>query len=144
MSNTTTPIYPGLSVPKYYSAINSSEKRSSLEPEPPLIRHQEMSEHISMSESERINWSYIGKKINMFCIKHIDYICFPFICVILIFILYLLIIFIGLIYVLFNIVFEKTMVFIIGRAIYNKNFPICTNTTYLGSDCYTATSTYCT
>jgi uncharacterized membrane protein len=57
--------------------------------------------------------------------------------------LYVLSIFIGLIVVILNTVFEQTMVYIVGRDTYNKNFPICTNTEYIGKNCYNTTNTYC-
>jgi Flp pilus assembly protein TadB len=58
--------------------------------------------------------------------------------------LYVFSILLGTIVIVSNYVFETTMVALYGRAIYNKNFPICSNDIYQGSDCYTRTSTYCT
>jgi len=58
-------------------------------------------------------------------------------------IFYVCIISIGLLCVVFNYIFEKSMVFLIGQTLYNKNFPVCTNTQFIGGSCYTATSTYC-
>ena len=49
----------------------------------------------------------------------------------------------GLTYVVFAISFENTIVFIFGQGIYNKYFPVCTNTVYTGNNCYTTSSTYC-
>jgi hypothetical protein len=56
---------------------------------------------------------------------------------------YVFSILLGTIVIVSNYLFETTMVALYGRAIYNKNFPICTNDIYQGSDCYTRTSTYC-
>ena len=50
---------------------------------------------------------------------------------------------IGIWVVIINTIFEKTLVFLFGRNIYNKNFPVCTDTQYLGNNCYTSTNTYC-
>ena len=58
--------------------------------------------------------------------------------------LYVLSILLGTLIIVSNYLFETSMVALFGRAIYNKNFPICTNDVYQGSDCYTRTSTYCT
>ena len=60
------------------------------------------------------------------------------------FALYVLSILIGIFVIVANYVFETTIVALVGRAIYNKNFPICSNKIYQGLDCYTQTSTYCT
>lgn len=60
------------------------------------------------------------------------------------FALYIFSILLGILVIVSNYVFENTMVALFGRAIYNKNFPICSNDIYQGSDCYTRTSTYCT
>lgn len=58
-------------------------------------------------------------------------------------IFYMCIILIALLCVGFDYVFEKSMVLLIGQTLYNKNFPVCTNTQFIGGSCYTATSTYC-
>ena len=57
--------------------------------------------------------------------------------------LYIAIILLGLLIIVLNTVFEKTIVFIVGRDTYNKNFPICSNTQFVGNGCYATTSTYC-
>jgi hypothetical protein len=49
----------------------------------------------------------------------------------------------GVLIVLFNTIFEYTIVQIFGQEIYNKNFPVCTNKIYSGNNCYTTQSTYC-
>jgi len=58
-------------------------------------------------------------------------------------IFYMCIILIALLCVGFDYIFEKSMVLLIGQTLYNKNFPVCTNTQFIGGSCYTATSTYC-
>ena len=58
--------------------------------------------------------------------------------------LYVFSILLGTIIIISNYLFETSMVALFGRATYNKNFPICSNEIYQGSDCYTRTSTYCT
>jgi hypothetical protein len=57
--------------------------------------------------------------------------------------LYICLVLLGLLVILLNSVFEKTIVFIVGRDTYNKNFPICSNTAFVGNGCYATTSTYC-
>ena len=96
---------------------------------------------------------------NRFCIKYSDIMCdiwsssvckaIPVLVLVLVLVLlgflifYLIIILIGLLCVGFDYVFEKSMVFLIGQTLYNKNFPVCTNTQFIGGSCYTNTSTYC-
>lgn len=74
-------------------------------------------------------------------------ICFGSVCILLvvfaIFAIYALFILIGIFIVLFNTMFESTIVYLFGRNVYNKNFPVCTSTSYSGNNCYTTTSTYC-
>jgi hypothetical protein len=50
----------------------------------------------------------------------------------------------NLVYVLMSSLFKCIMVHLIGTALYNESFPVCTDTKYLGNNCYTSTSTYCT
>ena len=57
--------------------------------------------------------------------------------------LYICSVLIGIFIVIFNTLFEATIVHIFGRDLYNKNFPVCTDTRYVGNDCYTTTNTYC-
>ena len=79
--------------------------------------------------------------------KHEDTIGFSIACILLgilgLLLLYAIIILLSLLCVYFNIIFENTMVSIIGRDLYNKNFPVCSNTRYAGNDCYTTTNVYC-
>lgn len=57
--------------------------------------------------------------------------------------LYIAIVLLGLLLILLNTVCEQTLVYIVGRDTYNKNFPICSNTDFVGNGCYATTSTYC-
>jgi hypothetical protein len=57
--------------------------------------------------------------------------------------IYVFSILLGTLVIVSNYLFETTMVALYGRATYNKNFPICYNDIYKGSNCYTRTSTYC-
>ena len=50
---------------------------------------------------------------------------------------------IGILFMTLNITFEFVMVNLFGRELYNKNFPVCSNTQYNTNDCYTTTNTYC-
>ena len=62
-----------------------------------------------------------------------------------IFLIYVVIVFIAILIIMYNIACETTIVYLFGRAVYNKNFPVCTYTQYNRmNDCYTSTSTYCT
>lgn len=70
----------------------------------------------------------------------------PIVCVLAwIILIYVAIVVIAIVFIGYNIAIEATIVSLFGRAIYNKNFPVCTYTQYNGiNDCYTTTSTYCT
>ena len=101
---------------------------------------------LNASENDVSKKSYY-QQINYFFKKHISDICI-FVFLIIAFILglillYIIIILITLIIVGFNEAFEYTMVAIIGRNLYNKNFPVCTDTDYISYNCYKTTSTYC-
>ncbi len=50
----------------------------------------------------------------------------------------------GILVVLLNTAFEFIIVSLFGRSVFDKNFPVCTNTVYTGRNCYASTSTYCT
>lgn len=49
----------------------------------------------------------------------------------------------GIWFIAINYVLENTLVFLFGRDVYNKNFPVCSNTEYIGKNCYVSTNTYC-
>ena len=101
---------------------------------------EEIKERIRVSEEIVINKTFCERYVNeiqvTFCV--ITLIILGFIA------LYVFSILLGTIVIVSNYLFETTMVALYGRAIYNKNFPICSNDIYQGSDCYTRTSTYCT
>lgn len=93
-----------------------------------------------------VNNEYYKRHWNNFC-DICNNIGFGLFCILLailaLFAIYALFILIGILLVLFNTIFENTIVYLFGRNIYNKNFPVCTSTSYSGNDCYTTTSTYC-
>jgi len=148
--------------PKYYSAITpdiESGDRFSEKPELEPIGFWSEKFCFSTTNSEgcfapgRV-WTQLHNNIfqiklfcidktRRFCINYQAYICIPLLCIILLFAIYVIIILIGLFCVLFDTIFEKTMIYLIGQTLYNKNFPICSNTMYQGGDCYTTTNTYC-
>ena len=128
-----------MSIPKYYSTITGD----------PLGDNQEQHNMESIGL-----WNQFQNKIfqiklccidnsRMCCMTYQNYICILLSCVILLFVIYVVIILVGLFCVLFDILFEKTMVYFIGQTLYNKSFPICTDTMYRGGECYTTTNTYC-
>lgn len=135
---------------KYYTPINNIEN--------PIENPIENTSETPKSMLGRSSESFEQFK-NRLCINFIDImrdICASSVCkaisiTILILVLILLgflilfvfIILIGLLCVGFNYIFEKSMVFFIGQTLYNKNFPVCTNTQFIGGSCYTSTSTYC-
>jgi hypothetical protein len=57
--------------------------------------------------------------------------------------LYIIGILFGIIMIILNTMFETTIVYIFGRAVYNKNFPVCSDSKYIGNNCYAVKSTYC-
>lgn len=70
--------------------------------------------------------------------------CVILCCACIIVALYLFVIVLALLQVAFHTIFERTMIFLLGKHAYAVNFPICTATVYNGDNCYTAVSTYCT
>lgn len=93
-----------------------------------------------------VNKEYYKHHWENFCFicVNIGFILFCILLLILALILiYVLLIIIGILEVVFNTIFEATIVYLFGRNVYNKNFPICTSTSYDGNNCYTTTSTYC-
>jgi len=127
-------IYPSL-MPNHYQAINAEEiaKQRQADYRSRLAKQQEEREEMERNKP--------------FCQRH-AFVFQSIFCVIILIILvltaiYVFSILLGTIVIVSNYLFETTMVALYGRATYNKNFPICTNYIYQGSDCYTRTSTYC-
>lgn len=92
-------------------------------------------------------WIWINKKwvycLTFFSEKVLPIFIIIFMLLVAILSIYIIIISIGLLSVLFYFLFENTMVYIIGRASYSKNFPVCSTENYIGNNCYTTKSTYC-
>ena len=130
-----------MTTPKHYSAVTfdtESGDRFSEKPEPePIGFWTQFNNNIFQIKL------FCMDQTRRFCINYQAYICIPLLCVILLFVIYVIIILIGLFCVFFDIIFEKTMIYFIGQTLYNKNFPICSNTMYQGGDCYTTTNTFC-
>jgi len=83
--------------------------------------------------------------------SNIDYVCsgigfiigYILLFVLLLFILYIISIVFGIIIIILDTSFEYTIVFLFGKEIYKKNFPVCSSTEYIGINCYKTTSTFC-
>ena len=118
---------------KYYHAIHEPAPVH-VTIEPPRLSWKE-SFHNFCSYMERTR-DYIGQSP----------ILGPIFCgLVCIFLIYVAIIVIAILFIGFNTATEATIVYLFGRAVYNKNFPVCTYTQYSGgNNCYTTTSTYCT
>lgn len=126
----------GCNQSKYYTSINSTENTI----ENPTVNNNSNTCYTAIMNSYKNSLFIINNFYNDFCK---NFCAMVLLFVISVFILYIIIIVVGLLCVGFNYIFEKSMVFLIGSALYNKNFPICTNTKYIGGDCYTTSSTYC-
>jgi hypothetical protein len=156
----TQSIYPGASVPKYYNAINIEEKddyTARMEPQNVAIENRkkermeaqiDYNARLEENRKERERIRLETERNKTFCERYAVEIqcvlCFTTLIILAVLALYIISISLGLLIILSNYLFENTMVFLVGRATYNKNFPICINDIYQGSDCYTRTSTYCT
>jgi len=165
-------IYPPLSVtmPNHYQAIGqrgeapqqlTSEKFGSIEEKREEDYNSRKEKHRKQQEEyqsrvakqqeeakERIRVREEIERNKSFCERYAVEIQCTF-CVVTLIILafvaiYVFSILLGTLVIVSNYLFETSMVALFGRAIYNKNFPICSNDIYQGSDCYTRTSTYCT
>ena len=133
-------IYPPLSVTMstHYQSIDLEEEKDNQSRLKKLKEEREryLKEAEEIKRKETFYQRYYQEIQITFCV--IILIILGFI------VLYVLSILLGTLIIVSNYLFETSMVALFGRAIYNKNFPICTNDVYQGSDCYTRTSTYCT
>ena len=151
-------IYPPLSVtmPNHYQAIGSIEEEKREEDYQSRLEKQKKQQEEFQSRvakqqeeaKERIRVRTEIERNKTFCERYAVEIQCTFCVVTLIILafiaLYVFSILLGTIIIISNYLFETSMVALFGRATYNKNFPICSNDIYQGSDCYTRTSTYCT
>ena len=145
-------IYPPLSVTmsNHYQAIDIEENYQS-RVEKLRKQQEEFQSRVEKQQEDREERIREREKIERnktFCQRYAVEIQCTF-CVVTLIILafiaiYVFSILLGTIVIVSNYVFETTMVALYGRVVYNKNFPICSNDIYQGSDCYTRTSTYCT
>ena len=150
-------IYPPLSVtmPHHYQAIGSIEEKKEEDYQSRLEKQKKQQEEFQSrvakqqeEAKERIRVREGIERNKTFCERYAVEIQCTFCVVTLIILafvaLYVFSILLGALVIVSNYLFETSMVALFGRAIYNKNFPICSNEIYQGSDCYTRTSTYCT
>ena len=152
-------IYPPLSVtmPKHYQAIGTIEEEEKREEdynsrlEKQRKESEEFKSRVAKQQEEAKERIRVREEIERnttFCERYAVEIQCTFCVVTLIILafiaLYVFSILLGTLVIVSNYLFETSMVALFGRAIYNKNFPICSNDIYQGSDCYTRTSTYCT
>ena len=150
-------IYPPLSVtmPHHYQAIGSIEEKKEEDYQSRLEKQKKQQEEFQSrvakqqeEAKERIRVREEIERNKTFCERYAVEIQCTFCVVTLIILafiaLYVFSILLGTLVIVSNYLFETSMVALFGRAIYNKNFPICSNDIYQGSDCYTRTSTYCT
>lgn len=148
MSNppeTLRSIYPGVSVPQSYSAVDAEEKKNDY--------NTRMSERdIQLEDWKTKRWrmrleAEEAERNKPFCERYaVQFqitVCILTLVVLGIVAIYLFSILLGTLVIVSNYVFETTMVSLFGRATYNKNFPRCSITNYAGSDCYSTTKLYC-
>jgi uncharacterized membrane protein len=151
-----TSLLPDFGQPKYYNAIDTENTDHSIQE--PAMTPINNADAIANAEKERKEKERIERETNRLAeIKKREWENFKMnthfaiiatIIVILLIIglitlLFVLSILIGSLVILFNTMFENTMVFLFGRELYNKNFPICSDTNYSANGCYTTTNTYC-
>ena len=142
---------------RYSAPVNTEEKELRIAEEARLAKEKKelrIAEEARLAEVYRVRVTERKKekeeieRKKTFCEKNEQTImmvlCITALIVIGLLALYIFSILLGTFIIVCNYVFENTMVALFGRAIYNKNFPICSNDIYQGSDCYTRTSTYCT
>ena len=126
-------MYPSLLLatnqPKYYSSVGDQDEKNN--------------EEVPVKRLAKPSIWECGYSI-VFCNRIKEY-CKMFVLIILVLLgVFVASIVIGIIFILINTGFEKTIVLLFGRDVYNKNFPVCSNTVYLSNGCYSTTSTYCT
>jgi len=137
MSNSSL-LSAAYNTPKYYTVINTDCNTSETTSPTKSMFEQFKDKYCN-------NYNYIIRDIcsSNICKAISISILILFLVLIGFLIFYVCMILLGLLCVGFNYVFEKSMVFLIGQTLYNKNFPVCTNTQFIGGSCYTSTSTYC-
>jgi hypothetical protein len=122
----------------YYNAISA---------EP--IATEPVTESVSVHEQARIDMDNRIKERQLKRQKEQEYRCCmimfacPFIILLILAVIYLIFIIGAIICVSINQCMEYVIVGLFGRAVYNKNFPVCTSTIYTGNNCYASTNTYC-
>lgn len=57
--------------------------------------------------------------------------------------LYVISIVLGVLCIIINTSFEKTIILFFGKAVYDKNFPVCTDTEYFAYNCYSTKQVFC-
>ena len=127
---------------KYYNSINTQGMESEQGTEPERGTEPVTEEPIR----QRINEWCDACCVNMFIyvLEPVVWLAAWLVTItVIIVLLYIATILLGLLLILLNTVFEKTIVFIVGHDTYIKNFPVCSNTQFVGNGCYTTTSTYC-
>lgn len=146
-----TSLLPVLGGPKYYNAINIENiEHNTIEPvmTPINIDNVERFAAIEKAEREatkkakkqREKWNILYDGISFGCSSTLFIL---FLVIVFLLVLYIFAIVIGILVIFLNATFESTLVFLFGRATYNKNFPVCSNTIYSNNGCYTTTNTYC-
>jgi len=150
-----TSLLPELGQPKYYNAIDTESTDYTIqEPAMTPINNADLA---AIAEKERKERERIEREKRLAEIKRLEWerfkmntqfaisatIVVTLLIIGLIALLFVLSILIGSLVILLNTMFENTMVFLFGRALYNKNFPICSDTSYSANGCYTTTNTYC-
>ena len=131
---------------KYYNAINT---------EPTVEEKEQKEQDKPVSKAERENQNIINYYIRRNkereeerqkhqCTEIAKFITVCFIGIILVILVIIIIcILCSILFVAVNACIEYIIVSMFGRAVYNKNFPVCSNTIYAGNNCYATTSTYC-
>jgi len=107
---------------KYYNSINSP----TIEQQEPVVS--------TVQEAENERQARIDYHRKQQCI----------VVVFVIIVMIILCILMSILYVAICACIEYIIVSMFGRAVYNKNFPVCSSSIYTGNGCYTTTSTYCT
>ena len=121
---------------KYYEQVNSEQNNVT------------PTEHTSLYKNTMEGINSTQKWCKLFLRKLSDlFLCILFgnlIIVIFLVVLYVVVIFLGLLVVFLNNVFENTMVFLVGKDSYRRNFPTSSETMYNDfTGCYTTNKTYC-
>jgi len=125
-------------LPRYYETIGEPKDNSEI---PNATEETPLYTRFTLGSNLRQKCNVFLRNIrDIFMISLLLIVCIIVFC----FMMYIIMLLIGILFVLLQTTFEITIVFLFGKATYQKNFPTCSQTIYdTQLDCYTTHKMYC-